>query len=70
MNVYDCAKVDEARSVQPGKVTAVDDDSITVAAPDGQLRIERVRPAGGKKQSAGEWAREAGIKPGARLGGN
>ena len=66
--IYDSAKVDEPKSVQPGQVTAVDDETVTVAAADGQLRVERVRPAGGKKQSAGEWARAAGIKPGARLG--
>jgi methionyl-tRNA formyltransferase len=66
--VYDAAKVAEPKSVQPGQVTVVDDETITVAAADGQLRIERVRAQGAKKQSAGEWAREAGIKPGARLG--
>ena len=68
VKIYDCAKLSEPKSVQPGEVTAVDRQSITVAAPDGQVRIARVRPEGGKKGSAGEWAAAAGLTPGTRLG--
>ncbi|MCP5151419.1 MAG: methionyl-tRNA formyltransferase [Ectothiorhodospiraceae bacterium] len=68
VKIFDSRKVMEARSVQPGQVTAIDGEAITVAAPDGQLRIERVRPQGAKKMTAAEWAAAAGIKVGARLG--
>ena len=68
VKIFDCAKDDTALSRQPGEVTAVQGGTLTVACPDGQLRIEKVRPEGAKKMAAGEWAAEAGIKPGARLG--
>ena len=66
--LHDAEKIDVAKSIQPGEVSAVDSDSLTVAAPDGQLRIKRIRPAGEKKVSAGEWAARTGIGVGARLG--
>ena len=68
VSIYDARKIPEALSVQPGQVTAVDDDSVTVAAADGQLRVLKVRPAGSGKIGAGEWAAAAGIGKGARLG--
>ncbi|WP_428099909.1 methionyl-tRNA formyltransferase [Candidatus Rariloculus sp.] len=68
VNIYDARKIPEALSVQPGQVTALDDESVTVATADGQLRLLKVRPQGGKKIGAGEWAAEAGIAKGARLG--
>ena len=68
LKLHDAEKIPEAKSIQPGEVSAVDSESLTLAAPDGQLRIKRVRPGGGKKMGAGEWAAEAGIKPGARFG--
>ncbi len=45
----------------------MDEDGITVAAADGQVRIKRLRPDKGKKVGAGEWAKESGIKKGARF---
>ncbi len=68
VGIYDARKIPEALSVQPGQVTAVDDDSVTVAAADGQLRVLKVRPKGSGKIGAGEWAAAAGIGKGARLG--
>ena len=68
VKLYDAEKVAEAKSLQPGEVSAVDAESVTVAAPDGQLRIKRVRPAGEKKMSAGAWAASAGVGTGARFG--
>ena len=65
--VYDCTRVDEARSVQPGEVTRIGDDGVQVATADAQLLVRRVRPDGGKKVPAAEWAREAGLGVGARL---
>ena len=68
VKIHDGEKIAEAKSVQPGEVTAVDDQSVTIAVADGQLRVKRVRPEGAKKMSAGEWAASAGIKIGARFG--
>ena len=39
----------------------------SVVCADGRLRVTRVRPAGGAKQGAGEWAAASGLVPGARL---
>jgi methionyl-tRNA formyltransferase len=53
---------------KPGQVTAVGDDSITVAAQGGQIEVQRVRPEGGAKTSAAEFAKAAGLDVGAKLG--
>ena len=68
LKLHDARKIAGAKSVQPGEVSAVDEESITVAAPDGQLRVGRVRPAGERKTGAGEWAARAGVRVGARFG--
>ncbi len=67
VSIFDCVRVREPKSVQPGKITAVGVDGITVAAADGQLLVKRLKPAGGKKLDAAEWAAEAGIKKGAKF---
>ena len=65
--VFDSAKVGEAMSVQPGEITRVGDDGVQVATADGQILVKRVRPEGGRKVAAAEWAREAGLGEGSRL---
>jgi methionyl-tRNA formyltransferase len=67
VSLFDARKVPEARSVQPGQVVAVGDEGIHVATSEGQILIERLRPEGGKKAAAGEWAAAVGLKPGARF---
>jgi methionyl-tRNA formyltransferase len=52
----------------PGTVLSVADDSFEVAAQGGSIRLMRVRPQGGKKMEAGEFARAAGVGAGKRLG--
>jgi methionyl-tRNA formyltransferase len=52
----------------PGTVLSVADDSFEVAAEGGSIRVMRVRPQGGKKMDAGEFARAAGVSAGKRLG--
>ena len=66
--VFDSARVPEAGSVQPGQVTRVGDDGVQVATADGQILVKRVRPEGGGKTPAADWAREVGLVEGARLG--
>ena len=65
--IFDCAKVPEACSVQPGEITRVGDDGVRVATADGQILVKRVRADGGKKVPAAEWATQAGLAAGARL---
>ena len=65
--VFDSAKVGDAMSVQPGEITRVGDDGVQVATADGQILVKRVRPEGGRKVAAAEWAREAGLGEGSRL---
>ncbi len=50
-----------------GEVVDVGDDGFSVVCADGRLRVLRVRPAGGVKTGAGEWAAQSGLVPGARL---
>ena len=51
-----------------GEVVAVDGDSITIAAQGGGVTIHKVRPAGGGKAGAGEYAAQSDLSVGARLG--
>ena len=51
----------------PGEVTAVDGEGFVVAAAGGRIRVERVRPEGGAKMPAGEFAAGAGLKAGDRF---
>ena len=67
VSIFDAKKVNEAKSVQPGQVTAISDDGVTVATAEGQILVQRLRPAKGKKVTAAEWATEIGLKPGARF---
>ncbi|MGH6898198.1 MAG: methionyl-tRNA formyltransferase [Geminicoccaceae bacterium] len=66
VQIYDCALGD--RSGASGSVLAVTEHGFEVAAADGSIVVQRVRPKGGKKMDAGEFAKEAGLKEGARLG--
>lgn len=50
-----------------GEVVEVGKDGFSVVCADGRLRVTRVKPAGGKKTGAGEWAAESGLRPGVHL---
>lgn len=67
VSLYDCRKLPEALSIQPGQVSKVSDAGVQVATADGQLLVERLRPEGGKKVGAAEWAAAAGVKEGSRF---
>ena len=68
LNVFDCVKVPEAMSVQPGQVLDISSDGLRVATADAQLLVKRVRAEQGKKIPAHEWASEINLQQGARLG--
>ncbi len=67
LQIFDSAKLDDASGV-PGEVTTVDDEGFTVAAEGGAIRVMRVRPEGGGKVAAAEFAAASGLAEGSRLG--
>jgi methionyl-tRNA formyltransferase len=67
IGLLDCERVDDDPGAPPGQVVAVDGDRFVVAAGGGAIALEVVRPDG-DKAAAGEWARAAGVEPGATLG--
>jgi methionyl-tRNA formyltransferase len=67
LQIFDAAKIAEAAG-QPGEVTEVGGDGFKVAAKGGQILVKRVRPEGGGKAAAAEFAQGGGIAKGVRLG--
>jgi methionyl-tRNA formyltransferase len=52
-----------------GEITEIGAESMRVTAQGGQVEIAKVKPEEGKKVSAAEWARSAGVTSGTLLGG-
>jgi methionyl-tRNA formyltransferase len=67
VQIYDSALT--SGQGEPGTVLDVTGEGLMIAAKGGAVLVKRVRPEGGKKIAAGEWAGEAGLKAGDRLGG-
>ena len=67
LQIFD-SRLDAGASGEPGTVIAVDENSFTVAAGDGGIRVSRVRPKGGQKVAAEEYVGASGLSVGARLG--
>jgi methionyl-tRNA formyltransferase len=67
VGILDCQPVEGDPGAPPGSVVAVDGDRMVVAAGGGSIAVTVVR-AGGEKTDAGEYARGAGVEPGATLG--
>jgi methionyl-tRNA formyltransferase len=68
VQLYDARKLPGNASGTPGEVLAVSEASVTVAAAGGQIEVTRVRSASGQKISAGAFAQQVGLRPGAQLG--
>ncbi len=66
VQMYDSARLEGTGS--PGSVVSVSDDGVTVQADGGRILLKRVRPKGGDKQPAAEWAAAAGLSAGDQLG--
>ena len=66
LKIYDSALVDGTGIT--GEVVSVGGDGVTVQAEGGRILIKRVRPVGGGKMAASEWAAAVGINSGAKLG--
>lgn len=66
LGIFDCVRV-------PGdgissRIMEVSDEGVTVQCIGGRIRIKRIRPAGGAKVPAAEWAAENKIEKGLSLG--
>ncbi len=68
LQVYAAKLLPTKDSSAPGAITEITDDGIIVAAPDGQILVTRVRPAGGKKVAAPEFVAASGVSVGTQLG--
>ena len=67
LQIFDSARVAEAAGA-PGEITGVSEAGFTVAAGGGGVAVKRVRPEGGSKMGAAEFAERAGLAKGALLG--
>ena len=73
LQMYDSAQIyDSAKAAggggAPGEVTGLSGEGFTVAAGGGEILVKRVRPQGEGKMGAAEFAANAGLAKGARLG--
>lgn len=66
VGVFDCQRV-EGDGIS-SRVVDVSEDGVTVQCIGGRILLKRVRPAGGGKVPAAEWAKDAGIEVGSNLG--
>ncbi|HSM20202.1 MAG TPA: hypothetical protein VK844_07540, partial [Hyphomicrobiales bacterium] len=57
-----------APDATPGEVVSVSGDGGTVQSGGGRILLKRVRPEGGGKIPAAEWASNAGVSAGTKLG--
>ena len=66
LKIYDSARANGTGIA--GEVVSVGGDGVTVQAEGGRILIKRVRPTGGGKMAASEWAAAVGINSGTKLG--
>ncbi len=66
LSVYDSVRV--PGDGVAGRVMDISDEGVSVQSVAGRILIKRVKPAGGGKVSAAEWASEAGLSVGDQLG--
>lgn len=66
VGVFDCARV--PGDGVSGKIMDVSSEGVVVQCIGGRILLKRVRPAGGGKVTAAEWAAAAGLEKGAAIG--
>ena len=67
LQIYDVAKQTGGEGA-PGQVTGLTGEGFTVAAAGGGILVKRVRPEGGDKTGAADFAADAGLAEGRALG--
>ena len=65
VQVYDSRRVEGSGT--PGEVVSVSEDGVLVQAGGGRILVQRVRPKGGDKQGAQEWAKQSGVSVGSKI---
>lgn len=68
LQIYNASKSEEDTDAAPGVVLEITDAGLRVATPGGSLLIGRIKPKGGGKVAAHEWAASADVSAGDRLG--
>jgi methionyl-tRNA formyltransferase len=70
VQLFDARRVDGpgVPDATPGEVVSVSEDGVTVQSRGGRILLKRVRPAGGGKVPAAEWAAQTEITVGTKLG--
>lgn len=66
VQIFDCARV--SGDGISSRIMAVSEDGVTVQAVGGRILVKRVRPQGGDKIPAAEWAASVGLEPRMELG--
>ncbi len=66
VQIYDSRRQDG--DGEPSEIVSVSDDGVLVQANGGRIIVKRVRPKGGDKMPAAQWASSLGVSAGARLG--
>ncbi len=67
LKIFDCKLTGEQVPGMPGRILSIDEEGFNVRLNGGVLRVSRVQAEGARKQGAGEWAAEVGLKVGARF---
>ncbi|MES4792377.1 MAG: methionyl-tRNA formyltransferase, partial [Chloroflexota bacterium] len=67
LRIFDCRLTGLEEPGMPGRILRVDDEGFEIRLNGGVLRVLRVQPEGGKKVSAGEWAKTVGLQAGYRF---
>lgn len=68
LKVYEPRLLASSGAGAPGEVVATGERGITIACPDGDILVRRVRPEGMPKTPAPEYAASVQLRPGERLG--
>ncbi|MEC9368806.1 MAG: methionyl-tRNA formyltransferase [Pseudomonadota bacterium] len=67
VQIFDCSRI-VIDAGAPGRIVSVTEDGFSVSARGGEIHVRRVKPEGGKKMPAGEYAVEAGLSEGMLVG--
>ena len=68
LKILDCERRAVSGPERPGTVLEIEDDGFLVACCGGSVFVKRVQPAGSAKAGAADYALQAGLKVGDRLG--
>jgi methionyl-tRNA formyltransferase len=68
LRIFDCERISQATNGNPGEIVSVGSDGIDIAIPRATLRVKRVQARGGAKVAGHQYAADAGVSVGERLG--